>query len=90
MDARQTPYRGKNKTQLHFLLLAAGLNIKRAVNWANGLRPQRKRSSRLQKLSLVCFFYVHIASISYAILLYFDFNYDGKSFFSVTYLLRQQ
>lgn len=88
--ARQTPYQGKNKTQLHFLILAAGLNIKRAVNWDNGLRPERKRSSRLQNLSLVTFFYVQLGLISYAVLLCFDFNYNEKTFFPLTYPLRQQ
>jgi transposase len=79
MGARQTPYRGKNKTQLHFLLLAAGLNIKRAVNWDNGLRPQLKRSSRLQTLSLTCFFHFRLGSFSYVFLLYIDVTFDFAS-----------
>ena len=79
MDARQTPYQGKNKTQLHFLLLAAGLNIKRAVYWQNGLRPLRKRSSRLEKISLAYFVNFQLGSFSYVFLLYCEVTFDFAS-----------
>jgi hypothetical protein len=50
-DARHTPYRGKAKTELRLMVLAVGLNIKLVVDWDSGLRPQRKRSPKLKKLT---------------------------------------
>jgi transposase len=52
-DGRTTPYRGSNKTQLHYLTMAVGINLKRAINWSVGLRPKRQRISPLSKLMAV-------------------------------------
>jgi transposase len=49
-DARSTPYCGKVKTRLHYLLIATAVNIRRLVAWQSGQRPERKRSSPLQKV----------------------------------------
>src|SRR5205823_52118 len=35
-DGRTTPYRGSSKTQLHYLTMAVGINLKRAINWTAG------------------------------------------------------
>jgi transposase len=52
-DGRTTPYRGSDKTQLHYLTMAVGINLKRAINWSVGLRPKRQRISSLAKLMAV-------------------------------------
>ena len=48
--ARRTPYKGEDKTELHYLNLATAINLERVVAWQAGLRPQRQRRSCLRTL----------------------------------------
>jgi transposase len=48
--ARQTPYRGLNKTRCYYLFLATAVNLTRTVDWQAGLRPKRNRISKLHQL----------------------------------------
>ena len=47
---RRTPYRGRKKTSLRFLMLAVGINLQRAVAWLAGQFPKRQRTAALHKL----------------------------------------
>lgn len=47
--ARSTPHCGKDKTCLHYLMIAAAVNLRRAIAWQAGRRPKRQRVSTLQK-----------------------------------------
>jgi len=49
-EARRTPYRGGDKTELHSLALASAINLQRVVAWQAGIRPQRQRRSCLRSL----------------------------------------
>jgi transposase len=47
---RRTPYRGRGKTRAHYLRIASAMNLKRAIAWERGERPQRKRVVRIKKV----------------------------------------
>jgi transposase len=47
---RRTPYRGRAKTRAHHLRIASAMNLKRAIAWEQGDRPQRKRVVRMKKV----------------------------------------
>jgi hypothetical protein len=70
LSARTTQYRGRLKTELKFLFLAVGVNLKRVCCWKSGLMPQRKRSSALKKLIFFAFF------IDYRACFVFSFTAD--------------
>jgi Transposase DDE domain len=47
---RRAPYKGEDKTELHYLNLASAINLERVAAWQAGLRPQRQRRSCLRTL----------------------------------------
>jgi transposase len=48
--ARQTPYRGPDKTLGYYGALCVGVNLCRVAAWQAGNRPRRERRSRLSRL----------------------------------------
>jgi len=46
---RSTRYRGRAKTRAHYLRIASALNLRRAIAWEQGHKPERQRVVRMKK-----------------------------------------
>jgi transposase len=51
LDMRRSRYRGEDKTRLQHLMVAAAINVIRAVNWLAGVPPSKTRITRFAKLA---------------------------------------